>query len=800
MLQPFPTRLPPVGSSFNDSWCDGDFFNEELSISPSGTFLSGISSGLSDRPLRSISMFGRRANQRALEASIEIAVRDTRDSSKLAEVNNNAFTGTFETEKKNFEMMLSSIDVVLTGGRASSPLQVVRRDDSVIENLHMNASRHYRVPLPNRPTAVAAILQRSSGTRPCMWGSTSCERPSARNHDYRGKDDKLVYEHVLGGDDDEDNLRDKHHSAPKCSDLYITVEANTGEAGYKMTIFFEPIKVALRQVRMQKRRRGWESRAADLQRDTDAREQFEEHVQHLKEQRRLLRQLASNGVDYLQRNIEQITDAKSSERLAQAKLVCERQVSKQANAMKTREELEDTVLKKRIAWIGRGEARKRQRELEEQEDIERELRGDRQRKWLVGLSLVAFTAKTGVHFKELREAHELMQRQLCAQAVLRSFFVRFNVRQRRLNQYRNIIKFRMGLATYARVMFPAVLTTCQTAVKTFIDCYAFNRETPSLRSTLQQFRARVVLIQRVYRRKKMCRSMYVQLFFPMWLDIQDRIYNQMVANEVSRIAQQDAKAMEILVQQMNQGIVSPKTKKTMRRLQNNVKISVPAKINAQMPPDQVVKKWLYEYIRDMMKSRDKRIKRWEERAQFEAFNKDLERFGVLDSESNSRVAAGKPGLVYKDEAELEELVTNRINGWICGAYKDVRANRLRLLHTPFEKWDMLARKSKLGITDNRELPRRSTLGRKSVKKAPSTAIIEEDEFEDDENDDDGEEFDVEARDEIWCAPGMPMNENWAVSPKEANHEDSDEDHEPVNERCSVNEGSPMNEGSPVEVE
>lgn len=203
----------------------------------------------------------------------------------------------------SFESLVSQIDEQLHGG--DSTVRVVRKGESILERVPVRGIRRYKIPLPSRPTEVTVSLHRASGRAPSLVGSTSDPQPSSNKYDFRGKDDKIVYKHVLPPGDEDAGI-DRRHVAPSCRELFVTVEATIGECEYEISVKFAAAKVALSRKEMAaqiaKVHRAWEARIHELQHDTVAREEFDCHVMDLRESIAQQKSDAAHGANYVRRN------------------------------------------------------------------------------------------------------------------------------------------------------------------------------------------------------------------------------------------------------------------------------------------------------------------------------------------------------------------------------------------------------------------------------------------------------------------------------------------------------------------
>jgi len=205
---------------------------------------------------------------------------------------------------EQFESLVSQIEEQLHGGDSS--IRVVRKGECISETVPIRGLRRYKLPLPNRPIEVKVSLNRVGGRAPSFFASTFDPQPSSNKYEFRGKDDKLVYNHVLAAADLDVGV-DRRHVAPKCRELFVTVEAHLGECEYDLLVTFCPPNVTLSRKEMAaqvaKIHRSWEARIHELQHDILAREEFDTHVIDLRKAIVQHKRAAAGGHNFVRRNI-----------------------------------------------------------------------------------------------------------------------------------------------------------------------------------------------------------------------------------------------------------------------------------------------------------------------------------------------------------------------------------------------------------------------------------------------------------------------------------------------------------------
>jgi hypothetical protein len=134
--------------------------------------------------------------------------------------------------------------------------------------------------------------------------------PDSNNCELKDKQNKLVYRHVLlpGAllPEEEEAGIDRRFTAPKCRDLYVTVEAQLGECCYDISVSFGNIVVVLTRqeitAQIGRMKGNWEIRVQELQRDPLAREEFDDHLTRLRSDALRQKRELAKGLNCVQRN------------------------------------------------------------------------------------------------------------------------------------------------------------------------------------------------------------------------------------------------------------------------------------------------------------------------------------------------------------------------------------------------------------------------------------------------------------------------------------------------------------------
>lgn len=192
----------------------------------------------------------------------------------------NGIAGAAET----FQHLVDEIEVVLHGGEHATT--TMRPGDEIEVNM-LRGLRHYKIPLPSRPTEVVVMVTKRGGRNPCLWASTSNEKPCENHFELKGHQGKVVYKHVLPPPTCEEDIGvDRRRVVPKCRDLFLTLDAQMGDVQALVGVTFSPINVMLNRhelhAQMAKIKRTWATRVYELQHEPMARADFENHVEDLR--------------------------------------------------------------------------------------------------------------------------------------------------------------------------------------------------------------------------------------------------------------------------------------------------------------------------------------------------------------------------------------------------------------------------------------------------------------------------------------------------------------------------------------
>mmetsp|Transcript_124760 Transcript_124760/g.216324 ORF Transcript_124760/g.216324 Transcript_124760/m.216324 type:complete len:766 (-) Transcript_124760:45-2342(-) len=673
-----------------------------------------------ERSLKSISRYGLRANDRAAEADAEMTSNDANGNSEssAAWLIGMSCGRDIAAANKAFENIVAGIDSALAGGYCTT--KTVKRDETIQERVDLHAVRHYKVPLPSRPTVVTVIVTRTSGAAPALWASTSAERPSSKNYELKGKasgslEERIVYEHAISADEGEENATiDRRQAVPRCRELYVTVEAEAGECAYRLHVNWTNIKIVLTRneisSQVQKIRRGWEARLGELQREPGQREQFEEHVRTLQDIMYDKKKELYGGKDFTQRNLRDAPVSDTRARIVKLQNQALTRCQRTDLARAAREKMERETMRNNVAWLNKSEIRRQQREQQELQRQQEQREKDRQCEWLQRLAAIAFVEQTKQRSKELMEMQAITRERMRAAGLIHRWVLQRLCYRQRNKLYKNVIHLRMALAGYVRHCRPAALCASEPVIRMFLDQYAFARESPSITGGFRRFRARVVMIQKWWFQLKTIRLAYISLFMPMWCEILTRVYKEMAVEQVRQEevrAQEEETARKKAMQGRVTGVLEVPSIKNPRRGSNllqrqstmrSIRTRGSLEDDGPMTKEELLKHIeatqdkipsyishmvLKDYIKSMQRSHQDRLAQWKSQIRKTQLAHDVE---VFSGRTDHQHALKKPRVVYIDPDELEAEVKKTIAIWDNGGYKHIRHNRLRLVKRVFNKW------------------------------------------------------------------------------------------------------------------
>jgi len=553
---------------------------------------------------------------------------------------------------------------------------------------------------------------------------------------------------------------------PSCRELFVTVEAEAGECSYSLKVKHSSIKIVLTKAeissQIQKMRRGWESRLHDLQREPAQREQFEEHILNLQESIMDKKRKTYGDEDFVVTNlVSQIEEGEWRTKLLKMKKKALQRCAQQDQAQQRRQVQDREKQQKQEEWLNRAEARRAAKEQVDRKRLEKEKLHDVQKDWLVRIALVVGTEKMKKMSLQARDLQKYLEQKAYSASVIHKFALRSLTLKRRAKLYTNVIKARIAFTAYARHARLGVFhATVPIAQGFLLRHFTGKSEAPSLGAALSRFKSKVLCIQRWWHGQWTIRKAYVEFFTPIWMELQHALYRI----EAERQAIKEEELLKLVkekhgadhsrqapLQRRNSGghqlqHLPTSSNLTVATSSNSSRLSGTAGASGQSQghspgrrrksdtaqktalerqkaieaaqdqlPIYIVKIILVDYIRRMQKTYTKRVQVWEDEMKKEEFRHDLEGFGVTEDDHESEDdELEKPRFVYVDREEMQALVSDSLNQWKEGDWKEIRHNRVRLVKRPFQWWrrcQQLARQQRalgLPVRDSPVLSERGT--------------------------------------------------------------------------------------------
>eukprot|EP00928_Gymnodinium_smaydae_P064026 TRINITY_DN47463_c0_g1_i1.p1 TRINITY_DN47463_c0_g1~~TRINITY_DN47463_c0_g1_i1.p1 ORF type:complete len:839 (-),score=161.79 TRINITY_DN47463_c0_g1_i1:49-2565(-) len=725
-------RTTPGGSltGTTSAWLSGSL-GESISFPSTARPLTSTASVLtSERRLgtpslsarATVSRFGHRANERALEAlndfrTDEEPSADARDRSR----GNVAGDHNFAAVQRTYDKLVEGIGLALEG--SVEAVKKVGCGEHGGESVPAHGMRHYSVNLPNKPTSVSVCLVRQDGLQPQLYGSTHTVRPSAKEHEFRGHivegvGNKLVYDHALMKPSDVEELGtvDRRTAVPPYRTLYFTVEAQAENCAYKLQVRMAHIAITLSRqelrAQVQAMKHTWEQQYAEVSKDPLAREQFDHRVCVLKKEKRAKIKAQQGHRNYARENRDLVREQSPERRHHDLQLKVLKTHARVEAAAERREAMEGEMESRRLLWLSRGEDRRRVREETERKRRAREQLLILQKAWLTRLALFSFSERCGRDFTSLREVNRDIQRKLGSTLVLRKVLIRALCWRRRRSLYANVIRFRVALATYARHMQPCVQNLTQPVIKDFLERHTYHRDSPNLVATLKRFRNTVIKVQGWWRQYKMRREQYFMVFYPLWEEIQIRLCADLtLAHQQAHLAdgspthRSRANTSARRSTTFTEGSLLASSSPRQRRASQLAALpETSAECGAGSsrrhhhhhhfevvgPPRAVVFEFVMAMLKEMRNTYKDRLRRWNEDQKSAQWSADLRAFGVQEGgEATAEKARkrGRPHVIYIDEEELEVKVQAGIEAWNQpGSYAHLKLRRRCIMRPFLQLW------------------------------------------------------------------------------------------------------------------
>lgn len=679
-VPPLPLQrvsLPPVPQTSRSLVSEGATDNLLRGLRQLDVSVQSPRPALSNRHLRSISELGLRANERVAEADAKFVAHDVH--------NFHQSSGHFAANNQ----LPGTGDALLSAGASAAappPIRPLKKDEPFLDGLPGRGIRFYKILLPTRPSTVTVSLTKNSGVAPSLWGSTKVNRPTEGSCDLRGKE-KLVYVHALkeGGEDgeDHDEERYKRFGVPDCRELFFAVEAEAGECTFKLllTSSFIRVKLSDEELAEQTRRvkKGWAARLEGLLKEPAERELFEERLKTLKEDRRRRQIALCGGKNFLNLNSRSVAEAsidyRKSKLMNQAIKLSERR----ERASIRREDLEQETETRRMTWLSKTDSRRKEREAEELRlELEHQVQ-DVQKKWLEKLALVAATMTLGQRFQELKLELERSQKSVDSAMSLQRCFARYLSHRRSHVLRRNLIHLRVAMATFCRVMQPVARAACQPVVKRAMDVFGFGQDSSSLRTSMTNFRCKVVKLQHFFRRVRMMRGAYFSIMLPIWQHHQEEVYQKLI----DKWGSENWEALKVSRALPHPVHLPPQPIRSLAECKEYMAEQV------KRVPDWLAKYQLIHLMQKMQRSFPARVKSWREQLEYLVNEASIEAFSGQQEETREKIRAfmeKKPRAVYIDADEIGALVEDTVVRFSKHEFRKLHANRYRILKGHFKAW------------------------------------------------------------------------------------------------------------------
>jgi len=689
------------------------------------------------RALCSISYLGQVANSRIREADVELTAHETEAYARLRD----------EIAAAEKQLLASGVDYNNSVANplhadAGSRIRPVKQDEDVLETLKMREIKNFKVALPTRPAVLTITLTKTSGVAPFLWGSTQTKRPTGGDNEFKGKEDKLVYEHAITPSTENDgeegaDPEPKKVVAPSCREFYFAVDASRGECTFKLVATFGSIKMPdAFSPKVAKTRHGWEARLAEVTKTAQTREEFEDKLQAMQLRRKQKLEEVSRGQNFLEKNQMRLAlETSPPQRLAKLQKKAILASHRREVTSQTRQRLDEEKELRHVEWMSRADNKRREREEQELRRATELQTEARHKAWLSCIVMVSFVKTVMGRSTERRSELDKLRREFASATVLHSLLRKCLVKKRRNMIWRNAILLRMAVTVYARTALPMMKAIAAPLLKEFVSKNAFNKvytiaaaptqnkgaawehraylafptNKPRIHTVISHYRASVMRIQRFWLCIRMMRRAYLTILMPVWEACEQKAYeayNQdLEAAEKARAKAQDEKMAQIEgvldspkgKSPKNRGgpVSAPSSKEKAKagrsRLAGTLVDSSAAgasKVRVEEPlPRYIAELVLYDHIAALQRSFIGRVRKWDESLQQAKDNAELENFlNTADSENSSvkQLRMTRPRKIYVDEEEIMPIVRRTLYLWHQGSYIYVKNNRLRIMRFGFK--------------------------------------------------------------------------------------------------------------------
>lgn len=504
---------------------------------------------------------------------------------------------------------------------------------------------------------------------------------------------------------------------------------------------------------IQKMRGGWEAKFHELQSQPAQREEFEEHLNHVKESIQEKKKGVYGDRDFLAANVvKQSEEADLGAKILKLKKKALQKCAQQDEAEKRREVSDKARQEKLQEWLTRSDARREAKLEQDRMRKERQTIQEVQKDWLKRLVVVCYTEKLKATSLKARELKRYLAQKTVSARTISMFILRCMSFKRRQKLYTNIVRARLAFTAYARHARLGVFHGSMPIVRSFMQMEGVQQEANSLSGALRQFKKKVVTIQRWWRGFLIMRLAYVEFFLPLWMEIQQEAYSRQAEVEALKHHGHEnpisahrpllvrrntfvAERTSISVVQAGAGARKPSIQWPSghhhKRRNSREEKRKAIEEGLDRLPAWMIQILIREYIIRMQKTHINRVKAWEEDVRKDDFKHDLEGFGVVDehehesSDSDEDPHFHRPRSVYVDRIELEVLVKESMATWRDGGWKELRYNRSRMLKHAFKQWFRVLHTTKerailgIGPSKGAESPKPPSINSPKSGKDPS---------------------------------------------------------------------------------
>lgn len=426
-------------------------------------------------------------------------VEECRSNSGSPRFNNTTWDPSDSQMESRYKELVGSIEAALSG--SSAPHSTLHGGDMLTGKVGAYERHFYTVPLPCCPSLIVVHIARIHGEVPSMYASTMDARPTPEDRDFEAIDGEISYHH-------EPEIDERRTSTSTA--FHICVEGGQDACEYR-------IRCTLRRA-MAKRRSSNDMetvqtdtshmpgrihnrlamRLEQLRRDPHAANNLKQRCRILQNGKR--RQHTKNFDDINHAHLDEYRPE------VQESVRNERQSLRRnrfALVLRRHEELE-LENERRLQWLlGRDDQRKQLKEEEARLQKEEAKRTERRTCWLQKLVVMGFalSLRRKVDAKKSLMNWEIQRERAARTIQLLLMHKLMTIRRRSL--YRNVVIFRQGINAYINHTQLAIFVGSRSKVHWFLSQYSLSIDEPDLQMLLRRFMARVRLVQRSFRQRRM---------------------------------------------------------------------------------------------------------------------------------------------------------------------------------------------------------------------------------------------------------------------------------------------------------